>query len=187
MSRIGMPSTQLVVSTSAAVWSQLDRGDDEAFVVLDVLGNLRDRRCLEPQVELEPRRAVQRLDHLGRPQPPRVGDQPLGQPRAAHNSFRYRRTKRARDAGPQDLDRNRPRAPSAGTSLGLVHLRDRGRGDRRRQFGEFGALLPSASSSMAGTSAASNGSILSCSPARSAATSAPTMSGRVARVWPNLT
>ena len=39
---------------------------------LMLLGELRDRGRLEPQVELEPGRAVERLDHVGRPQPAEV-------------------------------------------------------------------------------------------------------------------
>ena len=49
------------------------------------------------------------------------------------------------------------------------------------------ARSSSACFSSTGTSAGSNGSILSCSCARSAATSSPTMSGRVASVCPIFT
>ena len=38
-----------------------DFGDGEAFVLLDVAAELRDRRALEPEVELEQRRALERL------------------------------------------------------------------------------------------------------------------------------
>ena len=115
-----MPSTQLVVSTFSAVWSQLTAGMTKSGVVLDVLGHLRDRGRLEPEVELEPRRAVERLDHIGRPQPPQSPASSARPARAPGIIALEIGAEALLDPGPQDLDRHgfadavaRRRAPCA--------------------------------------------------------------------------
>ena len=101
-----MPSTQLVVSTVLGRVVPADVGNDEAVIVLDVLGHLRDRGRLEPQVELEPGRTVERLDHIGRPQPP----QSTSTQRSASAAPRILAldigAEARLDPGPQDLDRH---------------------------------------------------------------------------------
>ena len=71
-SRIGMPSTQLVVSTVSAVWSQLIVGMTKPLSFLMLPANSEIDGRFEPQIELEPGRTVEGPHHVGGPQPAQV-------------------------------------------------------------------------------------------------------------------
>ena len=98
------------------------------------------------------------------------------------------RRKRRGDAGPQHLDRHRLRTPSA-LGLGAMHLRDRGRGDRRAEARErlrHAAFQRSRDRRLrlrsAGTAASGPAGVPDRAPCAT-----PTTSGRVARNWPSFT
>ena len=116
-----------------------DRRDDEAGIVLDILGHLGNRRRLEPQVQLQPGRAIEGLDDLGRSQPARRAYQPLGEPRRGVEALDIGAEPRL-DARPQHLDRNRARQAACRPQARLVHLGDRCRRHRRRKLGQFARL-----------------------------------------------
>ena len=121
-----MPLTRSRVSTRRAVRSPVDPRHAKAFVLGAVLGELRGRRRLEPQVHLQPGRGRDGLHHLDRPEPAQL-------PAAA---ARPRPRSRRRSRGRASIAASMPgRSTLTATSLALaghgeMHLRDRGRGDR---------------------------------------------------------
>ncbi len=134
-----MPSTQVVVSTFWAVWSQLTLGMTKPSSSLMFSANSLNRRRFQPQVQLQPGRTVERFNHLGRLQPPRRAHQPFGQARAGIIALDIGHEALG-DAGPQDLDRNRAARAIGRHQLGLMHLGDGGGGNRRGEFGQLGRL-----------------------------------------------
>ncbi len=104
----------------------VDRGDVKPVVTLGVVAELRGRRGLHPQVQLSLHDAFEMRDHVRRPQPARGGRQQF--------DHRGRKVERVDvlaeillDMRAQYLDGN---GLAAGAQPRLVHLCDRGGGDR---------------------------------------------------------
>ena len=116
-----------------------DVRDDEALVLFGVLLELGNGGRFEPQVEFEPGRPVEGLDHIGRPQPAQFAGEALGKAGARIVAFEIG-AEPPLDPGAENLDRHR--APAVGiVEHRLVHLRDRGGSDGRREFLEVGGTL----------------------------------------------
>ncbi len=80
-SAIGMPSIHSSVSTRRALRVQSTVGHAKAFVVLGVLGNLRDGGGLHAEIHLDGDGLGQSIDHGNRPQAPRRRMEALDHPR----------------------------------------------------------------------------------------------------------
>ena len=156
----------------------------EAWIVLEVLRQLRGRGGFEAEIHLEAGPERQGLDHLDRLEAAVGGLQALDPGRDPDEEVEIARHL-ALDAGPQDLDRDllaggrgarsgpaRSRPPRPGVSSKLANSSSSGR--------------PSSRSISWRASKVSNGGRSSCSCDRSAASSWPSRSARVARLWPSL-
>ena len=130
-----MPSIHSSVSTSRAVSSHSTFGTRKPGSPA-VLSAISESAAASSRRSISMRdRARQRVDHRDRPQPPRLRVEPLDQARAGIEGLEVAR-EAAADAGPQHLDRDRPRLAIRAGDLRLVDLGDRGGGDRRRERGE---------------------------------------------------
>jgi hypothetical protein len=98
-------------------------------VARDVLGHLRHRGGLQPQVHLQPHPFGQRVHHRDRAQPPRGRMEPLHLPRGEIEGAEVA-AEAGLHAGAQDLHRDRFQTAVGLADGGLVHLGD-GRGRHR--------------------------------------------------------
>ncbi len=109
----------------------VDRGHAEARIVLGVLGHLRQRGRLEPQVHLDRDRARQRLHHLDEAQPPRLGRPFFGGAGRPEEGGQIG-LEALLDARTEHLHGDH----AAARQFRPMHLRDRRRRDRRAEGGE---------------------------------------------------
>ena len=103
----------------------------EVGIGLGVLRHLRQRGGLEPQIHLERDRAAQGGDGLDHAQPPGFRRQAFGLARGEGEGFEID-AEAPLDIGPQHLHGD-GLAALGRDDLGAMHLRDRGRGDRRAE------------------------------------------------------
>ncbi len=184
-----MPSIHSVVSTSRAVRSHSGLGTRKSasslvFSASSETAAASSRRSISIATE----RASVSTTSAGRRRLA-SGHEALEQPRGGAHGLEVAGEALAH-AGPHDLDGDESPRPPAVADARLVHLGDRGGGDRlaearRTDVVDAGARAPPRPSATA--SARGNGGMRSCSRSRSRAAATPTMSGRVARNWPNLT
>ena len=113
-----------------------DRRRAEPRVLFDIAGELGDRSRLEPQIELELCGIIEGLDHIEGPEAAQVAHEGFGEARAGIVALDVV-AKALPHAGPQDFYRNLA-AKAVPQHDSLVHLRNRGGGDGRRQFRELG-------------------------------------------------
>ena len=179
-----MPATRPVVRTPAAGAPPVDFGHMIPGVAGEILGQLRGRRRLEAQIHFELDRLLERAHDLDRLQPAQCGSRPLDETRQPAQQVEIA-GERARDPGPQHLDRNL----RAFARRREMHLGDRRGGDRHIVEGleqSRRSWQPNSPSISARASRAGNGGSLSCNSARSAAISSPSRSARVASICPSL-
>ena len=181
-----MPSIHSIVSTLWVVRSQSTVGHAKIRIVAGVLRHLGQRGRFQPQIHLHRDRARHGVDDLDQPQPPRFGRIGFGLVRDKEEIGEVAAEARG-DIGPQHLDRDRL-AHAVALDLAAMHLRDRGRGDRRaearkglrhRAFQRRPRSRPRPR--LARTAAAGPAGF----PDRAPSTT-PTTSGRVARNCPSL-
>ena len=108
----------------------LDLRHAEPLVRRRRLRHLRQGRRFQTEVHLDGDAAGKRVDHRDRPQAPRGRVEALDQARAFVEG-REIAPEAAADAGPEHLHSYRPRHVVRSGNFGLVHLCDRGRGNRR--------------------------------------------------------
>ena len=183
----GVPSIHSSVSTSLAVRSQSTDGTRKSGSAL-VFSAISDSAAASSRRSISMRdRAAQGGDGLDHAQPPRLRRQAFGLAGREGEGFEID-AEAPLDVGPQHLHGD-GLAALGRDDFGAMHLRDRGRGDRRaeRRVGPPTAACRARPTTTASASACGNGAILSCSDSRSRASATPTTSGRVARNCPSLT
>ena len=109
----------------------VDRRHAEVGIGLGVLRHLGQRGGFEPQIHLERDRAAQGRDGLDHAQPPRLRRQAFGVAGREGEGFEID-AEAPLDVGPQHLHGD-GLAALRRDHLGAMHLRDRGRGDRRAE------------------------------------------------------
>ena len=164
----------------------IDPRHAEAFVVLRVLGHLGDGGGLHAEIHLDGDGLGQRVDHGNRPQPARGRMEALDHARGEEIAVEVP-LEALLDAGPQHLDGDRLQLAVGPAQLRLVHLGDRGGGDRRPELGvELVDRRAERLLDRRPASACEKGGRRSWRVDKSRASSRPMMSSRVARNWPSL-
>ena len=166
----------------------VDRRHAEVRIGLGVLRHLGQRGGLQPQIHFQRDRAAQAWRRSRPCRSRRASAEMFSAWRAAKVKASRSTRKRRSTCGRSTFTATALR-PSGVVDLGAMHLRDRGRRDRRAEHARrpraaAGRARPATTAS---ASACGNGAILSCSYSRSRASATPTTSGRVARNWPSLT
>ena len=151
-----------------------------------VLGHLGNGGGLHAQIHLDGHGFRQRIDHGHGAQAARGRVQPLDHARGEEIAVQIA-AEALLDAGAEHLDGDRLERAVGLAYARFMHLRDGGGGDRRPELDE--ELVDGGAKGLLDrlrASAMEKGGRRSCSVARSAASSRPMMSSRVARNWPSL-
>ena len=164
----------------------VDRRHAEIRIVLGVLRHLRERGGFEPQIHFDRRPSAPACRPPRSAQPPRFGRKALGRARREEERVEIARKRRSMP-GRSTFTATGSR-PSA-SSLGAVHLRDRGGGDRRaeRREGARAAACRARPRPRPRPRPAETAPSCPAGFRDRARAPTPTTSGRVARNWPSLT
>ena len=159
----------------------------EARIVLRVLGEFRDRRRFEAKIHLDGDGAGERLDDLLRPQAPHLRRAALerGARRPAWPAGRGRNARARRGARPSRPPL--PRPPGSRMRALCTWAMEAAATGSLNSTKEVADRTPERRLDDADRVALGKGGMRSCSRSRSRAAATPTMSGRVARNWPNFT
>ena len=183
-SRIGMPSIHSLVSTRAEVRRPVHMRHAEFGVAAGALVKLRRRRRFHAQIQFQRHRGRQGLDQRDEAQPPRLRRKALA-PRARTGPARPDRGRIASRCRAAALSPPRCRRPSLVVARCTWAMEAAATG-APKQENRLSTGLPKARAISARAAASEKGGSRSCRCSSARATSSPTMSGRVASIWPSL-